>query len=272
MNASCKLSLNFDPRPLQADVEQLQPGDWVAHFNTGYYEGEWLGIALRSAGGLQDKLYPDPNAKSPVRDTPVLERSQNLRKLITSLKCPVRSARLLKLTPGARIKEHRDYDLGFEEGEIRLHIPIVTSSQVEFFLGGERLEMKEGECWYLNVSLPHSVDNRGSVDRIHLVIDCGVNDWLRALLPLEQVQSLEREVPTNSRATLASSPKALMQFRSVVRQNLELQKQLREISGRERFIKLVVTLGEEAGFYFLTQDVEEAMRAERRAALERWIE
>src|SRR6266567_1790712 len=222
MNASCKPSLNFDPSPLQADVELLLPGDWVAHFNTGYYEGEWLGIALRSAGGLPDQLYPDPNARGPILDTPVRERCQNLRKVIANLECPVKSARLLKLAPGGSIKEHRDYDLGFEEGEIRLHIPIVTSPQVEFFLGGERLEMKEGECWYLNVNLPHSVDNRSSVDRIHLVIDCGVNGWLRALLPIEKVQSFEKEVAANSNTTSASSSEALKLFRSAVRQNLEL--------------------------------------------------
>ena len=42
--------------------------------------------------------------------------------------------------------------------------------------------MKEGECWYLNLSLKHRVNNFGDTSRIHLVIDCKVNDWIKNLL------------------------------------------------------------------------------------------
>jgi len=34
----------------------------------------------------------------------------------------------------------------------------------------------------LNLSLKHSVNNSGNTDRVHLVIDCKVNDWLKKLL------------------------------------------------------------------------------------------
>ena len=42
--------------------------------------------------------------------------------------------------------------------------------------------MAEGELWFLNFNKYHSVDNRSRVDRIHLVVDCVINDWLRQLL------------------------------------------------------------------------------------------
>ena len=84
--------------------------------------------------------------------------------------------------PGSIIKEHKDFKLGFEDGEIRLHIPILTNPSVEFILDGARVLMNEGECWYLNLNLPHRVANRGTSDRIHLVVDCVLNDWLRELL------------------------------------------------------------------------------------------
>jgi hypothetical protein len=50
--------------------------------------------------------------------------------------------------------------------------------------------MKEGECWYLNFNLPHRVKNSGTADRIHLVIDCVVNDWLlqQMNLPFEHAE------------------------------------------------------------------------------------
>ena len=50
-------------------------------------------------------------------------------------------------------------------------------------LGGRRVVMNEGECAGDNdFNLPHSVANHyGATDRVHLVIDCVLNDWLRAL-------------------------------------------------------------------------------------------
>jgi hypothetical protein len=79
------------------------------------------------------------------------------------------------------IKEHRDHDLAAEHGAARLHIPIVTNPAVDFVLNGRRVVMAAGECWYLRLSDPHSVDN-GGADRIHLVIDIVANDWFRQLL------------------------------------------------------------------------------------------
>jgi hypothetical protein len=42
--------------------------------------------------------------------------------------------------------------------------------------------MAAGEAWYLDLNLPHSVTNHGPTDRVNLVVDCVVNDWLDALL------------------------------------------------------------------------------------------
>ena len=70
-----------------------------------------------------------------------------------------------------------------------MHIPVVTNADVDFFLAGRQLEMKEGECWYLDLSLPHSVRNRGTTDRVHLVIDCEVNEWLRKLIQVNDAGS-----------------------------------------------------------------------------------
>lgn len=42
--------------------------------------------------------------------------------------------------------------------------------------------MKEGECWYVNTLLKHDVVNNGATDRIHLVVDLKLNDWLEEML------------------------------------------------------------------------------------------
>jgi mannose-6-phosphate isomerase-like protein (cupin superfamily) len=61
---------------------------------------------------------------------------------------------------------------------VRLHIPVVTNDAVDFRLNGERVVLEAGSCWYLRLSDPHSVANRGTEDRVHLVVDAEVNDWV----------------------------------------------------------------------------------------------
>ena len=48
--------------------------------------------------------------------------------------------------------------------------------------------MNEGEAWYLKFNLKHSVRNNGAAERVHLVVDCVANDWLRSFFPEHQAQ------------------------------------------------------------------------------------
>ncbi len=57
----------------------------------------------------------------------------------------------------------------------------MTNDDVDFRLNGLRCVMAAGLSWYLRLSDPHSVANRGSNDRVHLVIDAVVNDWVAGL-------------------------------------------------------------------------------------------
>ena len=180
--SSARLALSFDAGALQDDLDGLGPGDWVPHFNTGYYEGDWSGAALRSVGGTEGRLYPDPTARERFADTPLLDRCPAASGALESLGCPLLAARFLRVGPGSRIRKHTDLDLSVEDGEVRLHVPVVSNPDVVFLLDGSRVEMGPGEVWYLNFNLPHAVENRGSDARVHLVVDCVVNDWLRDLI------------------------------------------------------------------------------------------
>jgi ribosomal protein S18 acetylase RimI-like enzyme len=180
-----KLPLEFDAASLQSDLAHLGTENFVPHFNREYYQGDWSAIPFRSVGGRDGHIYPDPTAGDAFADTPLLARCPGVRRALEMLCCPQKSVRFLRLKAGSVIKEHRDYELGFEDGEVRLHIPVITNPDVEFILAGNRVVMQEGECWYLNVNEPHSVNNRGATDRIHLVVDCVVNDWLRNLMLAE---------------------------------------------------------------------------------------
>jgi hypothetical protein len=172
-----KLPFSFDPKALQADLDRFAPADWTPHFNKGYYEGDWSGIALRASKDALVDLYPDPTAAAYV-DTEMLARCAYVPDVLGAFKCEMESARFLRLGPGDQILEHRDYKLSFEDGVARVHIPVKTSPDVEFYLDGQLVSMAEGEAWYLNFNLKHRVINNGPNERVHLVVDCIVNDWL----------------------------------------------------------------------------------------------
>ena len=269
---SClKLPLTFDPKGLRADLDRISSDEWVRHFNERYYEGDWSGVALRSAEGASKQLYSDPGKDEPFTDTPVLARCPSLQSALTALKCQVKSARLLKLGAGARILEHRDYNLSFDDGEVRLHVAITTGPLVDFYLNGERIVMNPGECWYINANLPHKVDNRSNSDRVHLVIDCKVDDWLRSLAA-SAVEKVEAPIASlASDPERMSSPDALAGFINSTFEDLSLQERLRQVNDRSLFIDLVVRLGDERGFCFNAQDVDNMLRANRRAWIERWV-
>ncbi len=256
-----KLPLVFDAGPLQSDLRAISSEVWAEHFNTNYFDGDWSGVALRSLGGDPTKIYPDPYSTVAVDDTPILMACPNIRNLLAAFECEVKWARLLRLGPGSVIREHRDYDLEREKGEVRLHIPLLTNDRVEFYLAGRLVTMKEGECWYLDFSQPHRVENRGTTDRIHLVLDCAVNEWLDSLLP----SGVEEE-----RVEVSCRPQ-LEAFREHVLNSVELQKKLRATNDTKSFVGLVVEVGRDCGFSFSSEDVNEVLQDERRNLLEAWI-
>jgi hypothetical protein len=174
-----RLPLSFDAGRLAEDLANLGE-NWTPHFVRQNYSGDWGAIPLRAPGGETHPIrmiYPEPTQQRFV-DTAALQASTYFREVLASFQSTILSTRLMRLTPGSVIKEHTDLGLQFEEGLARLHIPILTNSDVEFYLNGSRVIMTAGSCWYLRLSDPHRVANRGKTDRVHLVIDLKVNGWL----------------------------------------------------------------------------------------------
>lgn len=176
-----KLPFLFDAGLLRQEVNALSAPVWLPHYQVKHYEGEWSAIPLRSINGNANDIIIAPGSNPDYQDTVFLQNSPYLQRVLKSFHCPLQAVRLLKLNAGSHIKEHRDLELNFESGEIRLHIPVITHSDVEFLLDEERLTLQEGECWYMNFNLPHSIHNRSHINRIHLVIDALVNDWVKAI-------------------------------------------------------------------------------------------
>ena len=178
------LPLRFDAAALAADIAALSRADWVRHFVKQNYDGDWDVVPLRAKAGATHPIMmivSDPGT-SEYTDTPLLHACPAIGAALAALACPLLAVRLMRLGPGSVIREHVDPDLDAEQGTVRLHVPLVTNPEVDVRLNGRQVFMEAGSLWYLRLSDPHSVANRGDTERIHLVIDATVNPWLATLL------------------------------------------------------------------------------------------
>jgi hypothetical protein len=178
------LPFALDPARLADDLRLVAAAGWTEHFVRQNYTGDWSAVALRAKAGARHPIMmiaSDPTATS-FEDTPLLRDCRYFREVLDRFACPLRTVRLMRLGPGSRIHEHSDLDLGFEDGTVRLHVPIVTNPGVSFFLNRSPVVMLPGSAWYLRLSDPHSAANDGDSERVHMVIDATADDWVRDLL------------------------------------------------------------------------------------------
>ena len=217
-----QLPFEFDVAKLQTAVLALNEASWQLHFQVKHYNGNWSAIPLRSIRGEANNGLISPAGEDEYADTIFLKQSPYLQFILNQFKCNLLSVRLLKLGAGTIIHEHKDRGLCVEEGLLRIHIPIFTNKDVAFLLDGEQLFLEEGTCWYCNFNLPHSLHNKSSVDRIHLVIDAHVNDWVH-----EQFSStLVKNKKEGSDAPIHSNEELLQIIYHLKRQNTQVALQL----------------------------------------------
>ena len=84
----------------------------------------------------------------------------------------------IKLPAHKNVGKHTD-KLDYLGVVRRHHIPIVTNENVLFFVNDEVKNMQVGECWEINNSHFHSVENNGDTERIHLLIDIMPNEFIK---------------------------------------------------------------------------------------------
>jgi hypothetical protein len=95
---------------------------------------------------------------------------------------------LARMAPGGVIEEHCDTNPAAYWPH-KIHVPIQTNDDVDFFVDSVRYHFPEGEAVEVNNMAWHAVENRGTTDRIHLIfeyydLDQPEPEWLAALLAL----------------------------------------------------------------------------------------
>lgn len=192
-----QVDLGWKVKPwFRVDVEKIRA--WYADLEKDYYDwrfvyGETKHVWIEDIGDPEGitghRLMPDtayytlcwnsndPGPKPFEQGQAKLEYRDNDNGELNPRKCftgygldivtklPVRSKKWLVTihTPGTRLINHQD-----SPDKIRVHIPIYTNDESCWIIDGEEFHMEPGIAYLVNTTLPHSLENKGSTDRIHL--------------------------------------------------------------------------------------------------------
>jgi hypothetical protein len=83
---------------------------------------------------------------------------------------------LVKLPARKNVLPHIDVGHIFRVTR-RIHLPIITNQNVDFFIELEKVPMEEGRLIEINNQAIHCVFNQSDLDRVHLIIDWGYKDY-----------------------------------------------------------------------------------------------
>lgn len=168
-----QLPITFSADRLRAEVEALAESAWTPH-PQGFGGND--AIALVSPhGALTDQL------SGPMAPTEHLLKLDYLISVMGELGSVWGRSRLMRLAPGAEVPPHVDLN-HYWRTHIRIHIPVITNSDVIFTCGDDSVHMAAGECWVFDSFQLHDVQNRGSERRVHLVLDTVGGDCLWQLI------------------------------------------------------------------------------------------
>jgi len=157
-----RLPIRFCVDTLAREIEALPRDAWMAH--PQQFDGN-SSVPLISPGGANIH-----QAVGPMAPTEWLRRCPYILEIMEALDSTWGRSRLMGLDPGAEVPEHVDINY-YWRTHLRIHIPVITNPDVAFTCAGETIHMRAGECWILDSFYRHSVVNRGSETRVHLVLD-----------------------------------------------------------------------------------------------------
>jgi hypothetical protein len=177
--------------------------DFTNHYSNYNKKHSWSAVSLRGYTNdpgfitkpleMNDKWHKEhEDWIFKLQDTPMYDLFPEVRKLLAFLDGPVHRIRFMALAPNdGELRRHTDLvdpEMGVKPGNlVRLHFPIITNPKVIFtswnYNGKQtKINMKVGECFYLDIRKPHRAINGGKERRIHLVVDAEVTPKLLGII------------------------------------------------------------------------------------------
>ena len=158
---------------------------WIESY-TDYQSSGWKTTSLMSCSGKSDDLI--------IRDGRAIETENlqylpTLRNYLKFLSLDYMWVRLAKLEPNSFLWEHKDYVELEEKNRLRFHLPITTNKNSFMIMLGHQIHLGRGYLWKLDPRVTHGACNMGSTARIHLIIDCYVDEQVQMALSNEWLNS-----------------------------------------------------------------------------------
>jgi hypothetical protein len=163
-----RLSARYDADHLADDLRLLPEAQWRVHE---------FSLPNRASG-----TYPEAILWDEPGPFPALALCPALNSFLRTFPAGVRHARLAHLTPGLHIVGHIDRVGRYQDDAVTLHVPITTNLRAQIVVAGKRYHMSPGELWFLDTYCLHSIANRGTTSRVHLILECEPDESINQLL------------------------------------------------------------------------------------------
>jgi uncharacterized protein (TIGR03032 family) len=158
-----RLPFAFDADRLAGEVAQFSESDWHPH-PQGFAGNSALPLIAVNGDPASDEV------KGAMLPTPHLRRCPYLRQVLAAFHAVWGRARLMRLDGNAEATAHCDTNYYWTQ-HARVHVPIVTSGNVQFLCGDASVHMEPGQAWIFDTWRRHNVINPDPTRRIHLVAD-----------------------------------------------------------------------------------------------------
>ena len=161
-----------------------EPLGWQEEYSE-YQSGGWQTISLMNKSGKASDVRISDAIAEP---TDVLSRLPATHDYLRALDLSYMWVRLANMKPGACLWEHVDYAELNDRPRLRLHVPLTEERNAYLIIRGYKVHMNFGYLWKLDPRTNHASVNQGVRDRIHMIMDCYVDEKLAALVTEEMLR------------------------------------------------------------------------------------
>jgi hypothetical protein len=158
-----RLPLRADANALAVEVAALSPEIWKAH-----PEGAPGNSAVPLVAVHGDAS--NDSTRGPMQPTAHLRALPYTQRVLASLDSVIGRSRLMRIEEEGELEEHVDTNYYWRD-HLRVHVPVLTSPEVQFFCEGSSVHMGAGEVWVFDTWRRHGVHNPAHTPRVHLVVD-----------------------------------------------------------------------------------------------------
>ena len=160
----------MDPALVSADLAQVEPFGYLDSYPE-FICGSWNTCMLWNAtGDAADGRTRDYTGRAQITELGrKLGYVEDL--MVTHFDLSkLRFGRLTRLAPGTVALPHRDY-VDLESDMARIHVPLMAAPEAYASEEQTIYRMGEGEVWFLDARIAHSIGNFSQRNRIHLMLD-----------------------------------------------------------------------------------------------------